>query len=258
MDPQIEQAKPSVDAFELPCGYIDQDGQIHTSVVVSEMTGEDEETLVAKNMTTTKKLTKILTRCTESIGPFSGQQVNFIIPELTQGDRVYLLLAVRRTSLGDEMPFETTCPQCKEAARFVVNLSELGIKKMANPKERTYPLMLPKSKKQVVMKVLTGRGEEAISQAITKWKDVVSTSIFARVESMDNKPIVMKDLLNLPLQDRNFLRNSWEDHEGGVDTSIQATCPACNNEYDSELEISQQGFFNPSATLSNWKKKYSF
>lgn len=258
MDPQLEQAKPSVDAFELPCGYVDQEGNVHTSVTVSEMTGEDEETLAAKNMTTTKKITKILSRCTESIGPYSGQQVNFIVPELTQGDRVFLLIAIRRTSLGDEMPFETTCPSCKEVARFVVDLKDLGVKKMEDPKRRTYPLILPKTKKKVMMKVLTGRGEEAISQAVQKWKDVISTAIFARVESFDDKPIVMKDLLNLPIMDRNFLRNSWEDNEGGVDTSIQVDCPSCNTGYDSELDISQQGFFNPSATLSSWKKKYSF
>jgi hypothetical protein len=258
MDPQIEQAKPSVDAYELPCGYVDPEGTVHTSVVVSEMTGEDEETLAAKNMTTTKKINKILIRCTQSVGTLSGQQLNFVIPELTQGDRIFLLMAIRRASLGDEMPFETTCPQCKEAARFIVDLKDLGVKKMANPAQRTYPLTLPKTKKKVLMKVLTGRGEEAIAQAVQKSKDIITTAIFARVESIDDKPIVMKDLLSLPLIDRNFLRNSWEDNEGGVDTSIQVDCPSCNNAYDSELDISQQGFFNPSATLSNWKKKYSF
>ena len=39
---------------------------------------------------------------------------------------------------------------------------------------------------------------------------------------------------------------------------LAVDCPSCGTAYDSELDISQQGFFNPSATLSNWKKKYSF
>lgn len=258
MDPQIEIPKSSVDTFELPCGHVDAEGNVHTSVTVREMTGEDEETLAARNMPTTKKINRILTRCTDSIGPFSGQALQFIIPDLTQGDRIYLLMAIRRASLGNEMPFQTTCPSCKEEARFILDLADLETKKMPNPAIRTYDIVLPKSKHKVRMKVLTGRGEEAISKAATKGQDVISTAIFARIESFDDKPVTIKDLKDLPLADRNFLRGSWEGHEGGVDTEVQVDCPSCGTAYDTELDISQQGFFNPSATLSNWKKKYSF
>lgn len=258
MDPQIEIPKSSVDTFELPCGHVDAEGSVHTQVTVREMTGEDEETLAARNMPTTKKINKILIRCTESIGPFSGQALQFIIPDLTQGDRVFLLMAIRRASLGDEMPFQTTCPSCKEEARFVVDLKDLETKKMKNPALRHYDVVLPKSKHKVRMKVLTGKGEEAISKAVVKGQDIISTAIFARIESFNDKPVTIPDLKALSLSDRNFLRSAWEDQEGGVDTEIQVDCPSCSTAYDTELDISQQGFFNPSATLSNWKKKYSF
>lgn len=258
MDPQIEFPKSSVDTFELPCGHVDQSGNLHTSVTVREMTGEDEEILAARNMPTTKKINKILTRCTESIGSFSGPVLNNVIPDLTQGDRIFLLMAIRRASLGNDMPFQTTCPQCKEEARFVLDLGDLETKKMANPALRTYDLTLPKTGKKVRMRVLTGRGEEAISKAAQKGTDLISTAILARMESIDDKPATMDDLKALPLADRNFLRDSWEDHEGGVDTQVQIDCPSCNAAYETELDISQQGFFNPSATLKNWKKKYSF
>jgi hypothetical protein len=258
MDPQVEIPKSSIDSFELPCGHVDQESHVHTDVTVREMTGEDEEVLAARNMPTTKKINKILIRCTDSIGPFTGDALKFIIPELTQGDRVYLLMAIRRASLGDEMPFQTKCPSCKEEARFIVDLNDLETKKMANPALRQYDVVLPKSKSKVRMKVLTGKGEEAISKAATKGQDVISTAILARIESMNDKPITIQDLKALPLADRNFLRGAWEEHEGGVDTEIQVDCPSCGTAYETELDISQQGFFNPSATLSNWKKKYSF
>lgn len=258
MDPQIEVSKPSVDTYELPCGYVDPDGQIHTSVTVREMTGDDEETLAARNMPTTKKINKILHRCTESIGPYRGEALSRIVMDLTQGDRVFLLMAIRRASLGDEMPFQTTCPSCKEEGRFVLDLADLETKKMADPKLRTYELVLPKTGNKMQMKVLTGRGEEVIAKAALKGKDVISNAILARIESMNDKPVTVDDLKELPLIDRNFLRNSWEDKEGGVDTEVQIDCPSCNHAYETELDISQQGFFNPSATLSNWKKKYSF
>lgn len=258
MDPQIEYAKPSVDSYELPCGYLDPDGNLHTSVVVREMTGEEEEILAARAMPGNKKINMILSRCTTKVGDFNGSMIDKIIPDLTQGDRIYLLIAIRRASLGDEMPFVTKCPQCEQDARFILDLADLETVQMNDPRIRTYELELPKTKKKVVMRVLTGRGEEAIGKASNRGKDVISTAIFARVDSIDEKPPTMRDLKNLPLVDRNFLQNSWEDHEGGVDTEVQIDCPSCGREYDTQLDISQQGFFNPSATLKSWKKKYSF
>lgn len=258
MNPEIERAKSTVDSFELPCGYLDGDGGLHTDVVVKEMTGEEEEILAARNMPVTKKINRILARCTESIGSIGGPLVNTVIPDLTQGDRVYLLIAIRRASLGNEMPFLTKCPGCEQDARFVLDLADLETKKMPDPLIRSYDLELPKSGRKVRMKVLTGRGEEAISKASTKGVDLISTAIFVRIDSIDDKPATMKDLKSLPLMDRNFLREAWEEHEGGVDTTVEIECPSCAHEYDTDLDISQQGFFNPSATLKNWKNKHSF
>jgi hypothetical protein len=249
----VEDAKSSVDVFELPCGYVDENGMVHTSVTVREMTGEDEETLAARNMPTAKKFNRILSRCTES----NPDKIAQIIPELTQGDRIYLLLSIRRVSLGDEMPFETPCPSCKQVGRFHIDLGDLESKKMTNPSIRNYDLILPKSKKKVRMQVLTGRGEEAISKAAVRGSDVISTAILARIESIDDKPAIIQDLKNLPLMDRNFLRDSWESHEGGVDTEIDVECPSCGHSYETELDISQAGFFNPLAALKSWKTKYS-
>ena len=258
IDPALEYAKPSIGEYELPCGYLDADGNLHTSVSVREMTGEEEDILSAKNVPGSKKINKILSKCTVSIGSINGGAIESIIQDLTQGDRIFLLIAVRRASLGDEMPFLTKCPSCEEEARFHLDLGDLEVIKMADPTTRSYSVTLPKTGKKVMMKVLTGRGEDAIGKASSRGRDLITTAIFARVDSMDDKPVTMKDLKDLPLADRNFLRDEWEDHEGGLDTAVKIDCPACGNEYDTELDISQQGFFNPSATLKSWKKKYSF
>jgi hypothetical protein len=258
IDNQIAEAKPSLDSYELPCGFLTEDGQLHTDVTLREMTGEEEEILGAKNMPVTKKINKVLANCTMSIGPVPKPAIPTIIPNLMQGDRIFLLLAIRRVSLGDEMPFNSKCPSCDAESQFIIDLSDLDIKEMPDRKTRFYELELPRTKKKVRMKVLTGTGEDAISKASNRGKDVISTAIFCRVESIDDTPPVMKDIKKLPLMDRNFLKNGWEDHEGGVDTTIQIECPTCDFDYETELDISQEGFFNPSAALKAWKRKSSF
>jgi len=258
MDNQITVAKPGIDSYELPCGLLTNEGELYTEVTLREMTGEEEEILGARNMPVTKKINKVLANCTESIGPLPRPSIPSVIPHLMQGDRIFLLLAIRRVSLGDEMPFNSKCPSCDSESQFIIDLGDLEIKPMPDPKQRFYELELPRTGKKVRMKTLTGTGEDAISKASNKGKDIITTAIFCRVESIDDQPPKMKDIKQLPLIDRNFLKNSWEDHEGGVDTTIQIGCPTCDYEYETELDISQEGFFNPSAALKAWKKKSSF
>lgn len=257
LNPQIENAKSSVDSFELPCGYLDAEGALHTTIEVKEMTGEEEEILAAKNMPVIKKLNRILTNCTLAIGPYKGHEVERIIPDLMQGDRVFLLFAIRRVSLGDEMPFFVTCPECNNEHHLTIDLSELTIKKMEDPRRRSYEITLPRTGRRVKMRVLTGRGEETISKAANVGKDIISSAILGRVEAVDDRPATIRDLKQLPLADRNFLRDAWEDYEGGVDTEIQVDCPSCDHHFSSNMSVGDAGFFNPLGALKNWKKKSS-
>lgn len=257
IDPRLEQPKSSVDGFELPCGFLDEDGELHTDIIVREMTGEEEEILAARNLPNGKKYNRVLSRCTSQIGGFNTpQDISKVVMDLPQGDRVYLLFAIRRTSLGDEMPFVTKCPGCETESQMVIDLSELEIKKMPDPKVRTYDTVLPSGKK-AQMKILVGRGEDMIAKAFKKGVDVISTAILARLAELDGEPPTIKGLKKLTLKDRNHLKNIWEDYEGGVDTTITIDCPLCEYEYEADIGIGDEGFFNPSAALKSWKKKSS-
>lgn len=256
MNPVIENPKSAIDGFELPCGYIDNEGKLHTSVEVAEMTGEEEEILAAKNMPIMKKMNKILSSCTRALGDYRDpHMIEKIIPQLTQGDRVFLLFAIRRVSLGNEFPFSTECPECKSENRLTVDLADLDIKHMPDPMLRVYEMDLPRSKKKAVMKVLTGIGEEAISKAAAVGKDVISIAILARLESLDGRPATVKDLKALSLMDRNALRDVWQDKEGGVDTGVPVQCMQCDHEYETEVDIGSSGFFTPGLVLKTWKIK---
>jgi len=257
IDPKIEQPKSSIDGFELPCGFINPEGELHTDIIVREMTGEEEEILAARNLPNGKKYNRVLSRCTSQIGTYeSGLEISKIVQELTQGDRVFLLFAIRRASLGDEMPFNTKCPECDTESQMIVDLSELEIKKMPDPMVRAYDTVLPSGKK-ARMKVLVGRGEDMIAKAFKKGVDVISTAILARLAELDGEPPTIKGLKKLTLKDRNHLKNIWEDYEGGVDTTIEIDCPSCEYEYEADVEVGSEGFFNPSAALKSWKKKSS-
>lgn len=258
MNPELENAKAAVDGFELPCGYIDEQGRLHTHVEVKEITGDEEEVLAAPNMHVNKKLSTLMAACTTAIGEYRGRdQIAKIVPDLTQGDRFYIMFAIRRVSLGDEMPLISKCPGCEQEQKVSVNLADLDLIKMKDPMRRTYTLTLPKSGKPVQMKVLTVRGEDMIAKASETGKDRLTAALLARTESIDGKPATLSDLKALSLLDRQFLRTEWQDYEGGVDTTVEVGCGACGLEYEMDVEPGSEGFFNPLGVLKKWKKRSS-
>lgn len=254
----IEDPSSDVGGFELPCGYIDQNNVLHTDVVVRGLTGEEEDILGSRNMPVAQKFNTIISRCLLRVGPYSDpREVDKIVEALPQGDRIFLLLAVRRVSLGEEMPFISKCPSCEKESMLKVELGSLETKKMKDPMVRAYNVTLPKSGKQARMVVLDGRGEKIINKAAQTGKDIMSASILARIESIDSKPASIDVLKKLPLADRNFLRTIWEEYEGGVETEIQIDCGHCGEEYATSVDLGSPGFFNPSGALKTWKGKYS-
>jgi hypothetical protein len=254
----LNNPKSSIGVYELPCGFLDEEGTLHTDLQVREIAGDDEEILAATNMNPYKRIQRLMAACTTAIGAFRGQEaIERVIPELTQGDRFYILFAIRRVSLGNDMPLISKCPDCEQDQMLTVDLSELKIKKMPDPMKRTYPVKLPKSGVEAQMKVLIGRGEDTISKALMSGKDKISTALLARIDSIGGKAATLADLKAMNLEDRNFLKGVWEDHEGGIDTAFDVECPSCGSDYEGNVDPTQEGFFNPLAVLKRWRKRFS-
>lgn len=252
---QIEEAKSSQGGFELPCGYLAPDGVLHTSVIVREISGHEEDMLGSKAIPGGKKLAALLTRCTEQVGPFSSKEkIAEIIQDLPVGDRVFLLFAIRRVTLGDMYPFEEKCPECERMSVYTVSLAEMEIKKMPTPEKRVYDIKLP-SGKTARFHVMTGREEEKM-QNLDKSLDGVSLALLARLDLLDDKPPTLAEVKGLGMRDRNALRDAFQEVEGGVETSVEVTCSACGHEFEREMSV-DRSFFSPSALQKGSKRKSS-
>jgi hypothetical protein len=252
----VDKPKGTQGVFELPCGFLDAEGNLHTEAEVREITGHEEDLLGSKTVPNHKKIGMLVARCLTRIGTFTDRgQISTIAEQLTVGDRVFLMFAIRRTSLGDEYPFRHTCPECKYSGLFNLDLSELEIKKMADPKKRVFDAKMP-SGKVVRFRPLIGRDEEKLSKASNS-DDAMTLAILARLEMLDDGPPTLATVKGLGLRDRNFLRDAFEDAEGGVDTTMEMQCPNCGHEFDHDLDVGQAGFFFPSSVQKGSKKRSS-
>lgn len=244
---QMDEPKGSTLIVELPCGYLAENGQIYREVVVREIDGEVEDMLANKKISPEAKSTELVIRCIERIGPYSDREtIAKIVPQLLIGDSVFLILAIRRVTVGDVFYFTEKCPSCEKNGQYQLDLSsDLEVKVMPDPAKRSYAAKLPNGM-NVVFHPMRIQDEKALAQFKKNVEDRATLSLIARVDSLNGEKPTIPGLKKLGFKQRSALRALFESVEGGVDTGLQLTCvnPECGEEFERELDINQKGFFS--------------
>lgn len=275
---QIQEPKSTVGLFTLPCGFLDATGTLHSDVVVREITGREEDMLTGDKIPDKKKISELLTRCITRLGSLTDKSaIVAAVPELLVGDRVFLMIAIRRTALGDNYPFKDKCPDCEKESLMSINLGALEISPMPEPLKRSFDARLPSRAALLAwsdegevpaaeklaptghtlrFRPANGRDEEKFSK-VKNEDEALSESLKTRVELLDGKPPTVEALQTLTFSERAYIRDLFEEADGGVETTIEVSCPKCDFEYTRELDLGQMGFFFPSAARKNLKTRSS-
>ena len=241
---QLLDPKSSVGIYDLPCGYIDRQGVLHTEIQVREMTGNEEDLLAAKKIKAAKKMNAVMAACVERIGTITDKaEITKAIPEMLLGDRVFILFAIRRVSFGDVYVVNEICPACERTGTYPVDLNLLETKKMPDVMKRTFTEVLP-SGRTVKFHLPTGLDEMRVADMATGMDDL-SITMLMRVETIEDRRATLEGLKALPSKDRNVLRSLFDTHEGGVDTGVDYDCSACGATFKRDLSL-DAGFFFPS------------
>lgn len=247
---QMETPHTGLGVFELPCGYIDPaTNELHIEVEVREITGYEEDMLASDKIPAEQKMDLLIGSCLSRLGSITEPgKIKRLIRNLATGDQVFLLFAIRRVTLGDEMPIRETCPKCETTTLFQTDLSELEVRPMADRRNRIFEVDLPSGKK-CRYRMSTGADSIEAQKIQRKYKaDSISMMMMMRLELVDGEKPDLETLKKLGMRDRQALRKAMMDSEGGVDTTLELECPACGHEWKKELNVGAQSFFFPSAT----------
>lgn len=268
--------------LDLPNGIRTPSGVWTKRVELSEMIGEDEDTLadttrapggkgvLAKSGSA--RITDILARCTVSMGGETRPEgkTRFNAPDFFKkawlggytSDRSFAMIRLRQCSLGDIYWFTESCPNCKkEIKRIRVDLTELQLRSISLDlaQQDGHTLVLPRSGDKLVWRFLRGVDEETIEDIVRKHKgDFLSAIFYERITSVNGeKPKGGLDYLKkLSKFDRDHLRMTFDAVEGGIETDIQITCDECGTEFSRKIEImGKTSFFFPSETGSDETSK---
>jgi hypothetical protein len=240
---------------ELTAGFVDSEGEVHTTFVVSEMTGVEEDILAGKG-DMMPRLNQVIYNCTQSIGSIMEKAgLSPAVKALTSIDRMLMLISIRRASLGDDYMVQVTCPDCSESSTHTIDLSGLETTQIANPNSREIVSTLD-SGRAIKWHVMNGDDEAWLQRHGKRGKDLLSLAMLARVDAIDEDVLdrrsnvkgAVSALQKLRMSERNQLRGIFIEEEGSIDTDIDFSCPDCGSEFTSDLDPGQTSFFFPSLT----------
>ena len=246
---QMETQKSTLGVFELPCGYIDPKTQeLITDVEVREITGYEEDMLASDKIPNSQKITLLLTGCIVRFGVVTdATRIGRMVQNLTTGDKTFLVFAIRRVTLGDELPIRERCPSCGVSTLFIVDLKEeLQAKVMPDRRKRVFDVVLP-SGKTARFRVSSGTDESRLARMRGKKKnlDGPSQAILMRLELLNDEPPTLKMVKSLGMSDRRYLMKKFLEVEGGIDTTLELDCPACGYDWKKDLDMKTASFFSP-------------
>lgn len=240
-------------AGDLPAGYIDPEGVIQRTFVAKEMTGHEEDILAGVGPVM-PRLNQVITNCLISLGDITDRKaISKGVAQLTAVDRIVILMAIRRASLGDFWSSKITCPKCDKQDNFGVNLATMEIRPMKDPEKRRFETVLS-SGKRVEWHIMSAEDEEWLTKKVKAQEDILTLGLMARVDKVDDEALdrnknykhALRALKGLRLVERREIRSATKDHEGSVDTTVEFECKFCGHEWSAEMNIGRPDFFFPS------------
>lgn len=239
------------EVFEMLAGYEDENGTVHKKFTIREMTGKDEEAIQKADVKNngSKIVSTILIRCVQSIGTISKKDVSpkeweNIIKSLFVGDQDYIMMQIRKRSLGNEIETDHVCPEpdCKAKLHSVIDIDELEIKPFMG--ERVIPFTLKRGyrdKKGVVhtegyMRLPNGFDREVLTPLARKNLAKAQTLMLTRICKFKDGAYVDENVMSeLTTKDRSYLAELLQENNFGIEMTTTVECDVCGEEFKASL-----------------------
>ena len=113
----------------LPIGFTDETGKLHQRAVLRKMRGHEEELLYDPSLTAGRLVTELIRSCLVRLGDMEPVDSS-VVSQLFTADRNFLLLELRRITLGNQIHEVYRCPRCGGDLSLVEDLSEVEVRRL--------------------------------------------------------------------------------------------------------------------------------
>ena len=211
----IDEAEATVD---LPGGLMLDDGRRLDRMGLRRLSGREEDWLARhRGVSNAEAVSEMLAACMTQCD--LGMTTRQIARELLVGDRDYLMIQLRRLTLGDQIAAVYTCPAC--ASKMDVSLDLADVPVEVSPQlQSVYELQL--AGKRIVWFRLPNGADQELVAAIPE-EEAVNVLLDRCVVTSGDAP--------LDEEDRQRVIDEMERIAPRVEIELDLTCPECSHQF---------------------------
>ncbi len=242
---------------DLPIG-LTEGGELHRRAVVRKMRGHEEALLYDRELGPGELVSRILAGAMLRLGSIEAPGPE-VVDRMYSADRNFLLLHIRRLTLGDGMPAHYRCPGCGSEVRTLARISDIPVRSVGegeDPELVTVPLedgyvdRQGKEHTEVTLRLPRGEDEVFVSSLVERDPVKAADALVLRcVRSFGTLPAAeveaygLRILRDLALGDRLHLQRALSDDAPGARLRTLVRCDNCDTRFERMLDVSD--FFVP-------------
>jgi hypothetical protein len=209
---------------DLPGGLVLDDGRRLGRAELRPLTGREEEWLTQHaGMPSAHLATKLLSACFVRL---EDQPVNSeIIDKLLVGDRDYLILQLRRMTLGDRFAAVFSCPGCKRAMDVEFLAQDIAIEPRPQ-NAAAYTWALGDAQRVVRYRLPNGADQEAVADL----------SGGDAVEALLARCVIDDGGAPLSLEERAAVIAEMDRLAPQIDLELELNCPECGHSFTTPFD----------------------
>lgn len=236
----------------LPVGYTDESGRVHRQATIRKMRGHEEALLYDQTLSAGRLVTELIRSCLVRLGGIEAV-TSQIVSELYTVDRNYLLLELRRITLGDHLPALYVCPRCGTEISVVQDLNTIPVRRLEEGQDLSdVTLQLEDGytdregvlHAEIVLTLPRGVDEEFVSSLAEKdplkAQDVLLLRCIRRFGDLPPAALEaygIKILRDLTMGDRHRLYQALNSQMPAVDFQCPVRCDSCGTSFQGVMDV---------------------
>lgn len=236
---------------ELPLGYVDPAGRLHRGAVIQKMRGHEEALFYDTSLSAGRLVTELIKGCLVRL--VDGPEITgTLVSQLFSADRNFLMVQIRRITLGDVVTCRYTCRGCGADIAVAEDLGRLEVRRgTESPLGATIRVELDDGYRDaegvihtaIELRLPRGDDEEFVTQMTgndpLRARDALvlrCTQSFGTMRRATFEGLGLKILRDLTLGDRRKIYQALDDDAPGVNFRRTVVCERCGERSRTILE----------------------
>ncbi len=243
---------------ELPIGVADDRGQPHKRAAIRKMRGHEESLLYDRTLGPTALASQLIAGTLLRVGEIAEPGPD-LVDRMYSADRNFLLLQIRRITLGDRLTAGYLCPACGEDVSVLEDLGAVPVRELDDDEDpesievgledgytdregnvhSTVVLRLPRGDDELFVASMLDHAPMKAADALT----VRCIQRFGTLPATELQAYGVAILRDLTLGDRLRIQRALTDEAPGASLRRTLRCGACGSRFERLLDVSD--FFLP-------------